>query len=131
MPVVDASFPRTIPDLLAWRAARAGDRPWLRFEGTSFTVRDVIDASACFAAGLAERGVTKGDRVGILVGNAPEHLFAWFGANMLGAIAAPSSAGVARSGRSESATTELPASIDDAASATPRSSSATTTRGFT
>lgn len=42
-----------------------------------------------FAVGLAERGVGRGDRVAILVGNEPAHLFAWFGANLLGAIAFP------------------------------------------
>jgi crotonobetaine/carnitine-CoA ligase len=42
-----------------------------------------------YAVGLAERGVGHGDRVAIVLGNTPEHLFAWFGANLLGAIAFP------------------------------------------
>jgi crotonobetaine/carnitine-CoA ligase len=83
------TFPDTIPELLAWRAARDGARVWLRFEGDALSARDVLEASRRYAAGLAERGVSRGDRVAILIGNAPEHLFAWFGANLLGAIAAP------------------------------------------
>src|ERR687886_5227 len=39
--------------------------------------------------GLAERGVGRGDRVALLLGNQPDFLFAWFGANLLGAIAVP------------------------------------------
>ena len=42
-----------------------------------------------YAVGLAERGVARGDRVAILLGNGPEALFSWFAANLLGAIAAP------------------------------------------
>jgi crotonobetaine/carnitine-CoA ligase len=83
------AFPETIPELLAWRAARDGARVWLRFQGESLSVSDVLEASGRYAVGLAERGVGRGDRVAILAGNAPEHLFAWFGANLLGAIACP------------------------------------------
>ena len=54
-----------------------------------WTVADVVSESDRFAAGLEQRGVKKGDRVAILLGNRPETLFAWFGANQLGAIAAP------------------------------------------
>ena len=82
-------FPETIPDLLAWRAARAGGDPWLRYEGDSWTLGDVVDQADRFAVGLAERGVVQGDRVAMLLGNRPATLFSWFGANRLGAIAAP------------------------------------------
>ncbi len=86
------SFAETIPELLRARAARDsrdGSRVWLRFEGASYSVGDVLRESERYATGLAERGVAHGDRVAILVGNTPEHLFAWFGANLLGAIAFP------------------------------------------
>jgi len=86
---MNAGFPETIPDLLEWRAARAPDRPWLFFEGDSWTLADVASQVESFAVGLTERGVVQGDRVALLLGNRPETLFAWFGANRLGAIAAP------------------------------------------
>ncbi len=82
-------FPATIPDLLSWRAARGGSRAWLRYEGETWTLGDVADQADRFAVGLAERGVVKGDRVAMLLGNRPATLFCWFGANVLGAIAAP------------------------------------------
>jgi crotonobetaine/carnitine-CoA ligase len=81
--------PQTIPGLLEWRAGQGGARVWLRFEGDSYTAADVLERSERCAVGLAERGVTSGDRVAILVGNEPSHVFAWFGANLLGAIAFP------------------------------------------
>ncbi len=80
---------QTIPDLLAWRAEQGGARVWLRFEGDSYTAADVLERSKQCAVGLAERGVRRGDRVAILVGNEPTHVFTWFGANLLGAIAFP------------------------------------------
>jgi carnitine-CoA ligase len=84
------AFPETIPDLLAWRLARAAPgRPWLFFEGDSWTLADVAGEVDRCAVGLAERGVVRGDRVALLLGNRPEALFAWFAANRLGAIASP------------------------------------------
>jgi carnitine-CoA ligase len=83
------SFPDTIPDLLEWRAARAAPGPWLFFGNDSWTLADVLASADRLAVGLAERGVGQGDRVALVLGNRPETLFAWFGANRLGAIAAP------------------------------------------
>jgi carnitine-CoA ligase len=89
-------FPETIPDLLEWRAARASRGAWLFFGGDSWTLDDVVDRVDRYAAGLAERGVRRADRVALLLGNTPETLFAWFGANRLGAIAAPFNPGLKR-----------------------------------
>jgi crotonobetaine/carnitine-CoA ligase len=86
---MQAAFPETIPELLAWRAARSPGREWLFFEDDSWTLADVAGEVDRFAVGLAERGVVRGDRVALLTGNRPETIFAWFGANRLGAIAAP------------------------------------------
>lgn len=83
------AFPETIPELLAWRASLAPAAPWLFFEGDSWTLADVAAEVECFAVGLAERGVGRADRVALLLGNRPEALFTWFGANRLGAIASP------------------------------------------
>jgi crotonobetaine/carnitine-CoA ligase len=79
------AFPATIPQLLAARAAGDRARPWLFHESDTWTLRDVAGEADRYAVGLAERGVRKGDRVATLLGNRPETLFAWFGANALGA----------------------------------------------
>lgn len=83
-----SEFPETIPALLSWRVAREGERPWLFFEGRSWTLQEVAHEVDRWAVGLAARGVTKGDRVAILLGNTPQTIFAWLGTNRLGAIAA-------------------------------------------
>ena len=83
-----STFPETVPDLLEWRAAREPSLPWLFFEGESWTLADVKREVDAYAVGLAERGVVRGDRVAIVLGNRPETVFAWFAANRLGAIAA-------------------------------------------
>src|SRR5579883_2300015 len=83
------SFPETIPDLLRRRAADAASGPWLFFGADSWTLADVVGQADRFAVGLADRGVGRQDRVALLLGNTPETLFARFGANLLGAIAAP------------------------------------------
>ncbi len=86
-----SAFPETIPELLAWRAASVASRDaaWLFFEDRTWTLADVVTSVDQVAAGLAERGVVYGDRVAVLLGNRPDTLFAWFGANRIGAIFAP------------------------------------------
>ena len=85
------TFPDTIPELLAWRAASVTARtaPWLFFQERSWTFADVMDEVDRVAVGLAARGIVRGDRVAVLLGNRPETLFAWFGANQIGATFAP------------------------------------------
>ena len=48
-----------------------------------------MSASTALAAGLAARGVSKGDRVAILMTNRPEFVETALGANAIGAIAVP------------------------------------------
>src|ERR671935_2813499 len=77
------SFPETIPALLE------RGRTELLFESERWSPADVLAAARAAALGLAQRGVGRGDRVALLLGNQPDFLFAWFGANLLGAIAVP------------------------------------------
>lgn len=80
-------FPDTIGALLDARAAQDGDLPWLHFDEASWTLAEVAREVDRYAAGFRERGVQHGDRVAVLLGNRPETIFAWLGANRLGAIA--------------------------------------------
>lgn len=84
--------PETIPDLLAHRVAAAPDQPWLVFPGGRSAVEDrqwthaeVARTVERYAAGLAARGVTRGDTVALVAANRPETIFTWFAANHLGA----------------------------------------------
>ncbi len=80
------TFPGTIPELVAWRAAQAPGRDWLRFGSDSWTCSEAAGEADRIAVGLAGRGVVRGDRVVLLLGNRPETLFCWFAVNALGAI---------------------------------------------
>jgi crotonobetaine/carnitine-CoA ligase len=81
------AFPTTIPALLTRLAERPG--PWLHFETDTWTGADVLARAREAAAALAERGVRRGDRIALLLGNSPDMLLAWFGVSLLGAIAVP------------------------------------------
>ncbi len=64
------------------------------FVAVSFYDRDITYSqydreSDLFAMGLINRGIQKGDRVGIYVPNWPEFLFTYMGAAKIGAIAVP------------------------------------------
>ena len=80
-----------IPWLLdTWAAARP-DHPlliWEPFdgEGRRWTYREFVDDARRLAAGLHERGVTKGDKVLIHSDNCPEMVLAWYACAFLGAV---------------------------------------------
>src|SRR5262249_58294587 len=81
-----------VPWLLRSRAETHGDRPyliWDPFEGAgrTFTYREFARAVERFTAGLAARGVRKGDFVLIHLSNCPEFLVAWHACSRVGAVA--------------------------------------------
>ena len=75
--------------VLAHHARRTPDRAITVFEGQATTYGEMASRSAALAGGLAERGVARGDVVGLLSYNCPEMLETIFAANHLGAIAMP------------------------------------------
>ncbi|MGH9090070.1 MAG: AMP-binding protein, partial [Acidimicrobiales bacterium] len=75
--------------VLDHHASRAPDRPAVVFEGETVTYGEMGARAAALAGGLRERGVRRGDVVGILALNCPEILETVFAANRLGAVAMP------------------------------------------
>ena len=75
--------------VLAHHATRAPDKAMTVFEGETTTYGQMATRAAALAAGLHERGVGRGDVVGLLSYNCPEFLETLFAANYLGAIAMP------------------------------------------
>lgn len=73
-------------DLLAERAAQYGDRPAVTFFGRSITYRELAEQVERVAAGLKDLGVGAGDRVAIVLPNAPQHVIAFYAVLRLGAI---------------------------------------------
>ena len=81
-----------VPWLLRERARTYGDRPyliWERFsgEGCRYTYAEFSSAVDRFGAGLAARGIGKGDFFLIHLGNCAEFLIAWHACSRLGAVA--------------------------------------------
>ncbi|WP_156688880.1 long-chain-acyl-CoA synthetase FadD6 [Mycobacterium sp. Marseille-P9652] len=69
------------------RAARHGDRVFLRFGDQKLTYRDANAAANRYAAVLASRGVGNGDVVGIMLRNSPNAVLAMLAAVKCGAVA--------------------------------------------
>ena len=82
------------PDLswfgvLAHHALRTPVKALTVFEGVTTTYGDMAERARALAGGLTARGVGRGDVVGLLAYNCPEHLEVVFAASYLGAIAMP------------------------------------------
>ncbi|WP_007509691.1 AMP-binding protein [Pseudofrankia saprophytica] len=81
-----------VPALLADRAARRGDHPFLVWDppdgvGATWTYAEFAHDVEATAAGLAARGVGPGDAVILHLDNSPAFLHVWFACARLGAIA--------------------------------------------
>ncbi|HEX6903031.1 MAG TPA: acyl-CoA synthetase [Thermoanaerobaculia bacterium] len=74
-------------DLFACR--RAPERTALGFEGRSIPYRELFADADRLAAGFAERGLRKGDRVAFFLGNRPEFVAAYLAVLQLGAVMVP------------------------------------------
>ena len=77
---------RPLSEILDTTAFEIPDRPATAFLGAELTFRDIKTRSDRFAAALARRGVTKGDRVGIMLPNCPQYIIAAFAVLRLGAV---------------------------------------------
>jgi crotonobetaine/carnitine-CoA ligase len=71
------------------KAAQFGDRVLVIFDDDTLTYSQAAERAGHIAAGLKDLGVTRGERVAIMMGNRSEFLHAWFGILKLGAIEVP------------------------------------------
>jgi long-chain acyl-CoA synthetase len=72
--------------ILADAASAFPDRPALAFLGKHVDYRRLVDEVDRFAGVLAGLGVTKGDRVGLLLPNSPQYVIAWYACQRIGAV---------------------------------------------
>lgn len=79
----------TLPAFLDDVADRHGSRVALRFEGRALTFAELRAASRAAARALVAAGVVKGARVGVLMANRPEWVFAAFGVALAGGVLVP------------------------------------------
>ena len=69
------------------RAARYGDRVFIRFGDEKVTYRDANETANRYAAVLADKGVRRGDVVGIMLRNSPDAVLMMLAAVKSGAVA--------------------------------------------
>jgi len=81
----------TLPQLLARAVAKASDDTALFYMGAKITYRKLQKHVNRLAAGLQSLGVTKGDRVAIMMPNCPQFVIAFFGIQRAGGIVAATS----------------------------------------
>jgi len=77
---------KTLLDYLKALAAEHGDRPALLFKGATVSYARLEAESDAFGAALAAMGVSKGDRVALVLPNCPQFLIAEFGVWKAGGI---------------------------------------------
>lgn len=85
----DIARDRVMHKLLEQQAAKYGDRTYMYFEDQEFSFKDVNDAANRVACGLQKMGVSKGDKVAVVMENCPEVVFLMFGLSKLGAVEVP------------------------------------------
>jgi len=80
---------RLLHRIVERQVERHGNRTFLYFKDREFGYRDFDRASGQVAAGLQNLGISKGDKVAIMLPNCPEFLFLVFGLSKLGAVEVP------------------------------------------
>jgi len=72
-----APYPETtLADIVHETAELRPDHPALWFKGATLTYAELDQLSDTFAAGLVDMGIQKGDRVALLMANAPQYVIA-------------------------------------------------------
>jgi crotonobetaine/carnitine-CoA ligase len=79
----------TVPALVGARAEQLGGAVAVSFEGDPRSFAELDQRAARVQSWLEERGVEKGDRVGILMRNSLEFFDAWLGVARAGAVSVP------------------------------------------
>lgn len=79
----------TVPDLLRHAAERFANSPALMFYGRCLSYGELDDLTTRFANGLRRVGVSRGDRVALMLPNIPQAVIAYYGILKAGAIAVP------------------------------------------
>jgi crotonobetaine/carnitine-CoA ligase len=80
---------RTLPALLAARAARNGTTPLFSDRTTTWSAAEAVEIASRRAGALAAQGVRRGDHVALLCGNRVEFMEIVLGCSWLGAVVVP------------------------------------------
>ena len=80
---------RTVTHVLADKAARIGERPFLHCDGVSYSYAQLDELTNRYANGFAALGVERGTHVSVLLPNCAEFFWTIWGLAKLGAVAVP------------------------------------------
>ncbi|NDG39289.1 MAG: hypothetical protein EBY28_07860 [Betaproteobacteria bacterium] len=80
---------RTVAGALARTVARVPDRPFVDVDGLTLTYRQFDTEVGRYAAFLVEIGVSRGDRVALMLPNCLEFLCAWMACARIGSLYVP------------------------------------------
>lgn len=81
----------TLPRFLREAAVRHPDKPFVStISGEKLTYAETLTLTERRAAGLTALGVTKGDRVLLIMDNSIDLIISWFAINLIGAVEVPS-----------------------------------------
>lgn len=89
MPAVDAKSEQTLGKVLAERAGRFGDKPFIVTDHSSHSYAEIEGWSNRLANGLAGLGIAMGDTVLVMLPNTVDFIALWCGLGKLGAIEVP------------------------------------------
>jgi crotonobetaine/carnitine-CoA ligase len=81
--------PQVLGELINDRAKRNGNKTFLFFKDKKITYEEINRFSNRCANGFQKLGITKGDKVSIMLPNCPEFLYLWFGLAKLGGVEVP------------------------------------------
>jgi long-chain acyl-CoA synthetase len=79
---IDISLTRFLKEAVE----RYEDRPVMTYEGNATSYEQLLEKSERLAAAFAESGVSKGDRVALMLPNCPEYVVSFFAVARIGAI---------------------------------------------
>jgi long-chain acyl-CoA synthetase len=77
--------PQSVHEMFFRSADRMGAAPLADFMGRKFSYNEMADSVRRFAKGLQQRGIGKGDHVGLFLPNVPHYITAYYGALLAGA----------------------------------------------
>lgn len=80
---------RTVHGVVEQLAAERGSDIFLHYRDSEYSYQGINKAANQVARGLQQLGVSKNDKVAIMMSNRPEFLFSWFGLSKLGAVEVP------------------------------------------
>ena len=93
-----AQSDRVLSQIIEDKARRHPNHVVFQFRDTPIALGELNDQINRAANGLLALGVKPGDKVAIMLPNCPEFLYAWFGANKIGAVEVPINAALKGAG---------------------------------